>query len=143
MKHITKRFLSILFIVLLGTAFLSGIRSSEPDMRQTGDTYADDSELMDIKALCTYGVTEEDVKAVKELPGVEDAIGEYGMDFVTNYEGDQKVIHVMGINDSMNHLEVTEGRLPDKVGECVADADGPYKVGDKIKLASVDDSDIE
>ena len=137
------RFLSILFIVLLGTAFLSGIRSSEPDMRQTGDTYADDSELMDIKALCTYGVTEEDVKAVKELPGVEDAIGEYGMDFVTNYEGDQKVIHVMGINDSMNHLEVTEGRLPDKVGECVADADGPYKVGDKIKLASGDDSDIE
>jgi len=35
------RFLSIFFIVALGVAFFSGIRSSEPDMRATGDAYFD------------------------------------------------------------------------------------------------------
>ena len=29
------RFLSIFFIVVLGTAFLSGVRACEPDMRQS------------------------------------------------------------------------------------------------------------
>ena len=35
------RFLSILFIVALGTAFYSGIQSSSPDMRYSGDAYFD------------------------------------------------------------------------------------------------------
>ncbi len=47
------RFLSILFIVALGVAFFSGIRASEPDMRLSGDSYFDEAELMDIKAICT------------------------------------------------------------------------------------------
>ena len=58
------RFLSILFIVALGVAFFSGIRASEPgydDM--TGDAYFDESNLMDIKALSTYGVTQGRVDA--------------------------------------------------------------------------------
>ena len=58
------RFISILFIVLLGVAFFSGIRASEPSMRITGDSYYDQANLMDIKAFSTFGVTEEDVKAV-------------------------------------------------------------------------------
>ena len=62
------RFFSILFIVALGVAFFSGIRASEPDMRITGDSYFDAAKLMDIKALSTYGVTKEDVKAFEDLP---------------------------------------------------------------------------
>ena len=59
------RFLSILFIVALGVAFFSGIRAAEPSMRITGDAYFDGDSLMDIKALSTYGVTEDDVKAIE------------------------------------------------------------------------------
>ena len=43
------RFLSILFIVALGTAFYSGIQSSSPDMRYSGDAYFDAKELSDIQ----------------------------------------------------------------------------------------------
>ena len=35
------RFLSIFFIVAIGCAFFAGIRSSEPDMRYSGDAYFD------------------------------------------------------------------------------------------------------
>ena len=37
------RFLSIFFIVAIGTAFFSGIRAAEPDMRLSGDAYFDKS----------------------------------------------------------------------------------------------------
>ena len=62
-KKSPGRFISILFIVLLGVAFFSGIRASEPSMRISGDSYYDKSELMDIKAFSTFGVTEDDVEA--------------------------------------------------------------------------------
>ena len=70
------RFLSILFIVALGVAFFSGIRASEPDMRLTGDAYFDESNLMDIKALSTYGVTQVRMwTRVSKIDGVEHAEG--------------------------------------------------------------------
>ena len=49
--------------------FFSGIRASEPDMRITGDAYFDSENLMDIKALSTYGVTEDDVAAFSQIRG--------------------------------------------------------------------------
>ena len=45
------RFLSIFFIVAIGTAFFSGIRAAEPDMRLSGDAYFDQSKLMDLQAV--------------------------------------------------------------------------------------------
>ena len=53
------RFLSIFFIVALGVAFFSGIRSSEPSMRITGDAYFDGANLMDIQVMSTLGITED------------------------------------------------------------------------------------
>ena len=125
-KKSPGRFLSILFIVALGVAFFSGIRSSEPDMRITGDTYFDDSELMDIKALSTYGVTEDDVQAMEELSGVEKAEGTYSADFLYRTEDEQYVLHVMSIQKEMNQIVVTEGRLPKKCGECLVDDESVY-----------------
>ncbi len=130
------RFFSILFIVTLGVAFFSGIRASEPDMRITGDSYFDAAKLMDIKALSTYGVTKEDVKAFEDLPEVEQAEGAYSADFLYDLKEEQHVLHVMGIQKEMNRLAVTRGRLPVSVGECLADDESGYRVGDVITLKS-------
>ena len=43
------RFLSICLIVLLGVSILVGIHATEPNMILSGDTYADEVKLMDIK----------------------------------------------------------------------------------------------
>lgn len=141
-KKSPGRFLSILFIVALGVAFFSGIRSSEPDMRITGDTYFDDSELMDIKALSTYGVTEDDVQAMEELSGVEKAEGTYSADFLYRTEDEQYVLHVMSIQKEMNQIVVTEGRLPKKCGECLVDDESDYQIGDEITLESGTDDPV-
>ena len=130
------RFLSILFIVALGVAFFSGIRASEPDMRLTGDTYFDESNLMDIKALSTYGVTQDDVDAISKIDGVEHAEGAYSADFMQIVDKKQKVLHVISLQDEMNQVKLSDGQMPQKAGECLADQDAGYKVGDTIKLRS-------
>ena len=130
------RFLSILFIVALGVAFFSGIRASEPDMRLTGDTYFDESNLMDIKALSTYGVTQDDVDAILKIDGVEHAEGAYSADLMQIVDKKQKVLHVISLQDEMNQVKLSDGQIPQKAGECLADQDAGYKVGDTIKLRS-------
>lgn len=130
------RFLSILFIVALGVAFFSGIRASEPDMRLTGDTYFDESNLIDIKALSTYGVTQDDVDAILKIDGVEHAEGAYSADFMQIVDKKQKVLHVISLQDEMNQVKLSDGQMPQKAGECLADQDAGYKVGDTIKLRS-------
>ena len=130
------RFLSILFIVALGVAFFSGIRASEPDMRLTGDAYFDESNLMDIKALSTYGVTQDDVDAISKIDGVEHAEGAYSADFMQIVDKKQKVLHVISLQDEMTQVKLSDGRMPQKAGECLADQDAEYKVGDTIQLRS-------
>ena len=101
------RFLSILFIVTLGVAFFSGIRASEPDMRLTGDAYFDEAELMDIKAICTYGVTEDDVEAMEAEEGVACAEGAYSADFLYSTKDAQQVLHVMSLQEKMKDRKST------------------------------------
>ena len=136
------RFLSILFIVALGVAFFSGIRAAEPDMRLSGDSYFDEAELMDIKAVCTYGVTDEDVQAMEEVEGIARAEGAYSADFLYSAKDEQQVLHVMSLQEKMNQVTVSEGRLPEKTGECLADDNSEFQIGDRIELKSGTDDDI-
>lgn len=141
-KKSSGRFFSILFIVALGVAFFSGIRASEPDMRITGDSYFDKEKLMDIKAVSTLGITEDDVKAFEELELIDRAEGAYSADFLTDEEENQSALHVMSLSGEMNRVAVTEGRLPEKIGECLADDEDGYQVGDKILLKSGSDTPV-
>lgn len=141
-KKSPGRFLSILFIVALGVSFFSGIRASEPDMRYTGDHYFDSTDLMDIKAFSTYGVTESDIRAIEAVDGVEKAEGAYSADFLHETSQEQAVLHVMSMQEEMNQVAVSEGRLPEKIGECMADNEAGYKVGDVIELKTGSDDAV-
>ena len=141
-RHSFGRFISILFIVALGVAFFSGIRASEPSMRITGDAYFDESDLMDIKAVSTLGITEDDVRAVGKVKGVEKAEGGYSADFLNIKNKKQYVLHVMSAMEDMNKVTVSEGRMPEKPGECLVDDQMNYKVGETIKLRSGTDEKV-
>ncbi len=130
------RFISILFIVLLGVAFFSGIRASEPSMRKTADSYFDSSNLMDIKAFSTFGVTERDVEAFAEIEGVTAVEASYSVDLLHETDEEQKALHIMSLQEEMNQSILIEGRMPQSAGECLADNLSGYKIGDKIKLTT-------
>lgn len=141
-----NRFVSIFLIVAMGVAFFSGIRAAEPDIRYTADDYYDERQLMDIRVLGTLGLTDEDVAAVKALDGVSDARGGYSMDVLSWCEDSQKVFRVLADMGDKNRIDVTEGRMPEKTGECLIDAgtikNHSFKIGDKITFESGDDSTL-
>lgn len=130
------RFISIFLIVALGVAFFSGIQAASPDMRFSGDAYYDSARLMDLKVIGTLGLTGEDVEAIKSIKGVQEAEGAYATDVMCGQAESQKVLHVESINEKVNQITATSGRLPEKRGECFLDsafasASG-YEVGDTI-----------
>ena len=140
------RFLSIFFIVAIGTAFFSGIRAAEPDMRLSGDAYFDKSKLMDLQVISTMGLTADDLQAIREIKGVEQAQPVYSMDALCDVDGSQKVVHIFSSQDGINELKAEKGRMPEKADECVADADflasSGYQIGDKITFLKDEDTEV-
>lgn len=77
LRNITKslgRFLSILAIVALGVAFLSGLKISPEVMKGTADQYYDDYNLMDIRVVSNLGLTDDDLEAISRVEGVEEVL---------------------------------------------------------------------
>ncbi len=107
-----------------------------------GDAYFDESDLMDIKAVSTLGITKEDVSAVGNVKGVGKAEGAYSADFLNIKNKKQYVLHVMSAMEDMNKITVREGRMPEKAGECLVDDQMNYKIGETIKLKSGTDDKV-
>ena len=140
-----SRFISILLIVALGVAFYAGIRSTEPDMRQTGDKLYDESDLMDIKIISTMGLEDTDINKVKELSEVKEAVGSYSKDVIGTLNNSEQVLKFMSYTDSLNQVSVTKGRLPKNDTECMVDEayfkSAKLKLGQSFKIASGNKND--
>ena len=72
-----NRFLSILFIVALGSGFMAGLAATSPDLYETADAYFDDCAMYDLDIKSTLGFSSEDVEAVvalREAEAVQSAV---------------------------------------------------------------------
>ena len=133
-----KRFISILLIVLLGVGFFAGIKATSPDMKLTLDTYFDEKNVFDIQIISTLGLTNSDIEELEKLDIIEDAEGTYQTDAVVTAGDEQFVVKMESIANSINNLEVTNGRLPENENECVVEDNfllgTEYKIGDTIEI---------
>lgn len=138
-KNSKNRFLSIAILIALAVAFLSGLKATAPDMKNTGDEYLDKQQLMDIQVLSTLGLTKDDIKALGVQDNIERAVGAYCIDA---WAGDL-VAKAYSITDGMNLLTVTSGRMPESPDECIVDKNLLEKmkisVGDSITIDPSDD----
>lgn len=140
------RFISIFFIVLLGTAFYSGIRSANYDMKYTADNYYDNSGLMDVRVMGTMGLTDQDIADLQEIPGVEAAVGGYTHEVLCNVDGDELVLQMIAATEDVNRVTVEEGRMPEKADECLVDTvlmdSMGCEIGDTITVSSGTEDDL-
>ena len=108
-----------------------------PDMLSTTDGYLDDTGLFDLQAVSTMGLQEEDLEAVLDTEGVQEAELSYSSDYLCDSEGEQYVVHLMAQSD-MAQCQAEEGRLPEKADEIFLDAELAQalgcQIGDKITL---------
>ncbi len=140
-KNTFSRFLSILVLSALAVAFLSGLRAAAPDMEYTADNYFDGSNFMDAYVLSTLGLTDDDLDALAATEGVADVEGVWTVDATAV----DAIVNVGSLPRELNLPRVTEGRLPEKADECVAESllltELGLEVGDTIELTMEPDNE--
>lgn len=153
-----SRYISILLIVALGTAFFVGIKATAPDMLSTAETYFRNYNLMDIRLQSSIGFTDADIASIKNIEGIEYAAGVKFTDALVRVNGEPEADidgtqistraysispldisnYVSGVNDGayINRVRLIEGRYPMSAGECLVD-NSRLSTPDSYTLGSV------
>ncbi|MBR5565461.1 MAG: FtsX-like permease family protein [Roseburia sp.] len=147
-----KRFFALMLITALGVCMFCGIKAGCDDLRYSADVFFDEQNLYDISIVSTLGLTEDDVKAVSGMEGVEAVEGTYTEDVYTDLndgsrkQATMKVLSEKGIN--MPYL--LEGKLPEQATEVLVTLkyieESGKKVGDMVSIEediSVEEDDDE
>ena len=143
-KHTRSRFFSIMILVALSVAFLSGLKATAPDMKRTGDDYLDSLHLADIQVLSTLGLTDDDITSLRAQDKVEDAEGEYVIDAFASSDSLDAVVKVLSLTGrGINEVLLRDGRMPERADECVVEENMlslmNIEIGDCITLTPGDD----
>ena len=143
-QHTRSRFFSIMILVALSVAFLSGLKATAPDMKRTGDDYLDSLHLADIQVLSTLGLTDDDITAIRAQDKVEDAEGEYVIDAFASSDSLDAVVKVVSLTGrGINEVLLRDGRMPERADECVVEENMlslmSIAIGDRITLTPGDD----
>lgn len=138
-QHTRSRFFSIMILVALSVAFLSGLKATAPDMKRTGDDYLDSLHLADIQVLSTLGLTDDDITAIRAQDKVEDAEGEYVIDAFASSDSLDAVVKVLSLTGrGINEVLLRSGRMPERADECVVEENMlgllDIAIGDTITL---------
>ena len=132
----SKRFISILVIVLLGVGFFAGIKAVAPDMKNTLDDYFDNTNMYDVYITSNYGVGDNIIEKLEENYDIEAG---YNFDAITTKEEEYatKIISY-DKNSNMNIPKLIKGDMPKLDNEVVIDNDfrEEIKIGDKITIDS-------
>ena len=137
-KKAPGRFIAIAAIIALSCAFYSGVKAACPDMKRSAWAYFDKQALADIQIKSTLGFDEGDCERLLQNDEFTEGYAGYSADLFMENGNGSSVVRIMSYSEEqpLNKLYLTEGRLPEKPGECVADS-APrdklsFKVGDKL-----------
>lgn len=127
------RFISILVIILLGTAFYAGIKSSGPDIDKAINKLYTSYNLMDSKIVSSLGLTDKDLELLKNNDKILDFYGTHTID--ANLTNINSVVRFMEYNkeENINKFIVVEGRLPENSGEIALDEEA-FKKNKNLKI---------
>ena len=142
-KKSRKRFFSLCILSIIGVSFFAGMKMSGPTMLDSLDEYYDNSKVYDLKIISTLGLDDEDIKEIQKLNNEYKVEGSHTKDAIFNDGKHEAVLRIHEINEDMNNIIITEGRMPEKYNEIVVE-DGieyktDFKIGDKINLELEDE----
>lgn len=138
-----KRFLSIAVISLLGVSVLTGIYAGCRDMFLAADRFYDGQGLHDIQILSTYGLTDDDIVALRRIDGVDTIQPERTQSATTDVAGTDKSVTMTEIGvEGLDLPHLQEGRMPTKAGEVAVTEkyliDSGHSIGDTITITPAD-----
>ena len=137
-KSSLKRFISLVFISLLGVGFFVGIKVSSVDMLITLDDYLDNSNMYDIKVSSPLGFSDSNIDTLKSIENVKDIKNISYRDEIVTSNNNEKIIKIIEYNKNINDIELISGSLPNKKNEIVVEekilSDNNLKIGDTLKI---------
>ena len=138
-----KIFLSIMVMSFLGVGFYTSIKATGPSMQKTANKTLKDVNFYDIAFTNYQGLTEDDLKEIKKNNKFENVVGVFDSDALGEVKNVKYVFKVLEINNKINKITVTKGRLPKNNKECLIDENEKVKIGATIKLDSYYYKEIE
>lgn len=145
-KGSKSRFLSIFLICVIGVGFFSGVRAACNDMKKSADGYYDRQNLFDLRAVSTFGLTDDDKAAIEEA--LPDDCSVYASKYadLAVYLGDKEYLTRVfsALPEGINTPVIYEGRDIENAGECLISCNTMLKgivLGDKITLADLSNAE--
>ncbi|RSX58472.1 ABC transporter permease [Bifidobacterium samirii] len=140
-----KRFVSIAVIVMLGVAVLTGIYAGCRDMFRAADRFYAAQGLHDIEVLSTYGLTDDDVDALRGVDGVAVVQAERSQSVETTIDGTVKSVTMREIGDAgLDRPYLSDGRMPSAAGEIAVTLgfllDSGLTIGDTLSVEPAADA---
>ena len=137
LKKNYKRFLSLLCMSLLGVGFYAGIKACAPDLLNTLDVFYDNNNVYDLKISSTLGLTNEDLKEIKELSYIQDAVLVNETDKYIHVNENNYVAKILPLSN-MATPEILKGNKPQNQNEILVEEqlikDHSLKIGDYIQI---------
>lgn len=144
--HSKGRFLAIAGICALGIGFFGGLQMTSGSMMSALSDYFKETNMMDIRVVCSLGISDENVESFKNIEGVDGVMPSNESDILTNFGNDQCAVRVHSLpsnldtNDTnyINQQILESGSWPKNADECVLSADAvlnsPPEIGDEFEL---------
>ena len=144
LRNTRSRFISIVLLLTLASAFYSGLRAAQPDMQSTADAYYDHDHMYDIRIQSDLGLSDDDIASLDAINGVSSACGGFSFDVLAEAPDDDIVVNIMTLpSDGTNSVELSEGRLPLSADECAVDTRAismlGLKIGDTLSVTATQD----
>ena len=141
-KHRFASFLSVCLIIALGTGGFFATRFISESFDKIGTDYYQRNNFKDFSMLSTVGVSDDDIKLIKEVDGVEDAEGIISLSGLFTKDNNEYNITIHSLTDKISTPQMIEGLLPSNADECLLNKDlaiqSNTKVGDTVEIVSKD-----
>jgi len=151
-RNTLGRFLGIFAIVALGVSFYAGLGTTGGAMKSIMNAYFRQKQLMDVRVISSYGINENDIKAMEAAPEIEILRPSHIMDALYEKNDLQLIfkLHSMIIGDNilnqLNMADLNYGRLPEKYNEILVEEGflhvARLEIGDDIVFGSGKNEDI-
>lgn len=149
-----KKFISLLLIIVIGTGFYVGLKSTPKGMKETAKAYYKETNLFDLKVVSSSGFTKNDYYSLKQVDGVKGVFLSKTLDVITTINNSDYVIKLNSINedrdlksdDYINHLTLLKGRYPKTINEGLVEekflTDNNLSLDDLVTLKPEDENGL-
>ena len=118
-KNNFTRFISIVLIIILGTAFFVGMNAVAPAMEDDAEKYMKENNIFDISLSSNLGYKEEDIEKFKEDADVKEIQGVFLYDVLTLYDKKDVTLRLFSSDkeSDINKSKILDGRNIEKDNE--------------------------